>query len=338
MRTAIGAQVVLAAVLPMLTWQVSWAQDEFAVPSGLKDLKIPSDNPLTKAKVDLGRQLYFEPRLSRDNTVSCASCHDPQRGWSNGEAFATGVRGQKGGRSAPTIINAAYHPLQFWDGRAKGLEGQALGPIQNPIEMDLSLDEMIDRLRGIPGYLKQFQSIFPDGLTTTNVARALASFERTILSGNAPYDQFKAGDTTALSEEAQVGRKIFFGKANCSACHAGPNFSDAGFHNLGVGINAEKPDIGRVAVSKLLGDRGAFKTPTLREIAKTAPYMHDGRFASLAEVIEFYVKGATPNPQLDEEIFSLKLTAAEKKALKTFLVEGLSSADYPTVKPPELPK
>ncbi|HIF30081.1 MAG TPA: c-type cytochrome [Planctomycetes bacterium] len=338
MRTAIGAQVVLAAVLPMLTWQVSWAQDEFAVPSGLKDLKIPSDNPLTKAKVDLGRQLYFEPRLSRDNTVSCASCHDPQRGWSNGEAFATGVRGQKGGRSAPTIINAAYHPLQFWDGRAKGLEGQALGPIQNPIEMDLSLDEMIDRLRGIPGYLKQFQSIFPDGLTTTNVARALASFERTILSGNAPYDQFKAGDTTALSEEAQAGRKIFFGKANCSACHAGPNFSDAGFHNLGVGINAEKPDIGRVAVSKLLGDRGAFKTPTLREIAKTAPYMHDGRFASLAEVIEFYVKGATPNPQLDEEIFSLKLTAAEKKALQTFLVEGLSSADYPTVKPPELPK
>ena len=308
------------------------------VPGGLKKLKIPTDNPLTKAKVDLGRQLFFDSRLSRDNTVSCASCHDPQRGWSNGEAVATGVRGQKGGRSAPTIINAAYHPLQFWDGRAKGLEGQALGPIQNPIEMDLSLDELIERLGKISGYLEQFQAAFSDSLTTDNVARAIASFERTVLSGNAPYDKFKAGDASALSEEAQAGRKIFFGKANCSACHAGSNFSDAGFHNLGIGINADEPDIGRMSQSKLLGDRGSFKTPTLREIARTAPYMHDGRFASLDEVIEFYVKGAIPNPQLDEEIFPLKLTPEEKKALKTFLVEGLSSADYPQIKPPQLPK
>jgi cytochrome c peroxidase len=286
----------------------------------------------------LGKQLYFDPRLSGDDTVSCASCHDPTKGWSNGERFATGVRGQKGGRSAPTIINSGYSYYQFWDGRAVQVEGQALGPIQNPIEMDLTLPELVKKLNGIPGYRQQFQKVFGTDASEEGIAKAIGAFERTILSGDAPYDRFQAGDKEALSEQAQRGMKVFFNKGRCSACHAPPNFSDGAFHNVGVGMDAPEPDIGRQAVSKLLGDRGAFKTPTLREIAKTAPYMHDGRFRTLREVVDFYDKGGTPNPQLDEEIFPLKLSDEQKEDLVQFLVEGLSCSKYPLVKPPQLPK
>ena len=191
------------------------------IPHGLIEPKIPADNPFTQEKAELGKQLYFDPRLSRDNTVSCASCHDPNKGWSNGEAVATGIGGQKGGRSAPTIINAAFAPLQFWDGRAEGLEGQALGPIQNPIEMNLTLPELEKKLNAIPGYRDQFKKVFGTEVTSENIGKAIASFERTVLCANAPYDKFKAGDKTALSESAQRGMKLFFGKANCSACHSG---------------------------------------------------------------------------------------------------------------------
>lgn len=307
------------------------------IPLGLPPLRLPQDNPLTPEKVLLGQQLYFDTRLSRDNTVSCASCHDPEKGWSNGERFATGVRGQRGGRSAPTIINAAYSRFQFWDGRADGLEEQALGPIQNPIEMDLTLPELVQRLNSIPGYKRRFQQVFGTDATPENVAQAIASFERTVLSGGAPYDRFKAGDQTALSAAAQRGMKLFFNKGHCSACHTGASFSDGGFHNIGVGMDDAEPDPGRKAVTGLDGDMGAFKTPTLREIARTAPYMHDGRFATLEEVIDYYDKGGTPNPWLDEEIFPLKLTAEEKSDLATFLREGLASDQYPLVRPPKLP-
>lgn len=313
-------------------------RDHFPIPEGLPSLRIPDDNPLTAAKVELGKQLYFDPRLSRDNTISCASCHDPEKGWSNGERFATGVGGQVGGRSAPSIVNAAYAPLQFWDGRAEQLEGQALGPIQNPIEMNMTLEEVVEKLNGIEGYRQQFQKVFQSDVTPENLARAIAAFERTILSGDAPYDRFKAGDTTALSEAAQRGMKVFFNKAQCSACHAGPNFTDAAFHNIGVGMDGEKPDEGRYTVTKMLGDKGSFKTPTLREVARTAPYMHDGRLATLEEVVDYYDKGGVPNPQLDEEIFPLRLSAQEKADLVTFLKEGLSSSSYPKITVPELPK
>ncbi len=323
-----------------LAWNSVAQADEAAslsLPRGLAPLKIPADNPQTPAKVELGKQLYFEPRLSRDNTVSCASCHDPAKGWSNGEAFATGVRGQKGGRSAPSVLNSAYYPLQFWDGRAVGLEGQALGPIQNPIEMDLTLDEAVKRLNDIPGYKQQFQAVFGTSATPDAIAKAIAAFERTVLSGDAPFDRFVAGDKSALSEAAQRGYKVFFNRAHCSACHVGPNLSDNGFHNLGVGINDKEPDVGRLTVSKQLGDRGAFKTPTLREIARSAPYMHDGRLKTLEDVVEYYSRGGTPNPQLDEEIYPLNLTAAEKSDLVVFLKEGFASAKYPLIAPPKLP-
>ncbi|MEZ6135500.1 MAG: cytochrome c peroxidase [Pirellulaceae bacterium] len=307
-------------------------------PLGLKDLPQPKDNPVTTEKVELGKQLYFDKRLSADNTVSCASCHDPAKGWSNGEATAEGVGGQRGGRSAPTVLNTAYQQFQFWDGRSDSLEDQALGPIANPIEMNLPVEEAVKKIAAIEGYQQQFQAVFGEPVSAENLAKAIAAFERTVLAGNSAYDRFKAGDESALSEQAQVGMKLFFGKANCSGCHSGANFTDNGFHNLGVGIDDEEPDVGRAAHSKLGGDHGAFKTPTLRDIARTGPYMHDGRLATLEEVVDYYDKGATPNQFLDEEIFPLKLSAEQKAALVAFLKEGLKSDDYPDIKPPKLPE
>jgi cytochrome c peroxidase len=308
------------------------------VPIGLERLKVPANNKLTAAKIELGKQLFFEKRLSSDNTVSCATCHDPEKGWSNNAAFATGVRGQVGGRSAPTIINAAYHPLQFWDGRAVGLEGQALGPIANPIEMNLSIADAIARLSEIPGYRKQFKRVFGTKVTAEAMAQAIASFERTVVSGDAPFDRFKAGDKNALNASAQRGMDLFFNKAKCSACHKGGSFSDFAFHNLGVGINNPNPDLGRFAVTKQEGDRGSFKTPTLREIHRTAPYMHDGSQKTLKEVVEFYNKGGIKNPQLDEEMKPLKLSPDEVNDIVNFMVEGLASEHYPQVSAPQLPE
>lgn len=308
-----------------------------APPVGLPEVTHPKDNPTSDAKVELGRMLYFDKRLSADNTVSCASCHDPKLGWSNNDATAVGVGGQRGGRSAPTIINSAYQKFQFWDGRAGTLEEQALGPIANPIEMNLPIEEAVKRLSAIEGYQKRFKEVFGSEVNKDNLAKAIAAFERTIVSGNAPYDRFKAGDKTAMGDEAQAGMKLFFGKANCSACHNGPHFSDSAFHNLGVGASAKEVDQGRRKISNLEGDHGAFRTPTLREIARSGPYMHDGSLKTLEEVVDYYNLGGTKNDYLDEEIFPLKLSDAEKKALVTFLKEGLASPNYPEVAAPELP-
>jgi cytochrome c peroxidase len=310
---------------------------ELQVPAGLPKMRMPADNPLTKAKVELGKQLYFDNRLSQDMTVSCATCHDPSKGWSNADRFATGFQGQKGGRSSPTVVNSGFHSFQFWDGRAKHVEGQALGPIQNPIEMAMELGPLVERLNKVPGYREQFQKVFGTDVTEEGIAKAVAAFERTLLAGDAPYDRFKAGDAKAMSESAQRGMKVFFNKGHCSACHAGPLFTDGAFHNLGVGWDKEEPDLGRFVVTKLEGDKGSFKTPGLRDIVLTAPYMHDGGLATLEDVIEYYNKGGTANPYLDEEIFPLNLSAQEKSDLAAFLKEGLTSTVYPKVEPPELP-
>lgn len=314
------------------------AEDPPAVPKGLPAVNWPDDNQPTAAKISLGKQLYFDPRLSKDDTISCASCHDPCKGWSNGEAFAKGVGGALGGRSAPSIINAAYYREQFWDGRAKTLEDQALGPIQAGVEMAMDLKVLVAKLNRIKGYKVQFNEVFGSDATDDTIAKAIAAYERTVLSGNAPYDAFKAGDKDALSEEAERGRKVFFGKGHCSACHVGPSFSDNSYHNIGIGMKADKPDVGRVAISKLGGDTGAFKTPTLREIAKSAPYMHDGSLKTLEDVVEHYAKGGIANDYLDEELFPLRLTDQDKKDLVTFLKEGLTSPDYPKHEAPKLPE
>lgn len=335
-RISLSALLCSGLTFALLGAAASLAEDD--VPLGLKPVKHPKDNPPSEAKIALGKQLYFDPRLSVDKSISCASCHDPTKGWSNGEQFATGVNAQLGGRNSPTVLNSAYNRFQFWDGRAPSLEHQAVGPIQNPIEMAMTIDDVIDRLNEIDGYREQFQEVFGTDVTEEGIGKAIAAYERTILTGNAPYDRYKAGDESALSESADRGRELFFGKAHCSACHVGPNFTDNAFHNIGVGMDADEPDLGRYVVSGLEGDKGAFKTPTLREIARTAPYMHDGSMKTLEEVVEHYNKGGVKNPYLDEEIFELNLTEQEKADLVTFLKEGLSGDDYPQHEPPELPE
>jgi cytochrome c peroxidase len=307
-------------------------------PRGLPLIEVPEDNLLTAAKVALGKELYFDKRLSVDNTVACASCHDPAKGWSNGEAVAAGIRGRRGARNSPTVLNAAYHAFQFWDGRAATLEEQALGPILNPVEMGMASAEAVAaKINGIAGYKEQFQKVFGEPASAEDVARAIAAFERTLLAAEAPYDRFRAGDKVALSDSAQRGLKLFFGKAHCAACHVGPNFTDNAFHNIGISMKGQNPDQGRQAVSKLLGDRGTFKTPSLRDVSRTGPYMHDGSLNSLEDVVEWYDRGGAKNPQLDEEIFPLRLTDREKQDVITFLIEGLTSEVYPEVKPPKLP-
>lgn len=300
------------------------------VPLGLKAISVPSNNPLTYAKVELGRMLFFDKRLSVDDSVSCATCHNPALGWSDAQPVATGIGGQKGRRNTPSIVNTAHQRLFFWDGRAEDFEEQALGPLLNPIEMGNPSAEFLEKKVADIGFLvMHFESVFDDGVTAVNISRALASFQRTIMAGNTPYDRFRAGDETALPPPAKRGMDLFFGKANCSACHSGPYFADGGFHNIGLPTGELGEDAGREAVTGMLGDRGAFKTPTLREVSRTAPYMHDGSLDSLETVIEHYDRGGSGHPQQDEEITPLGLTNEEKRDLVTFLKVGLASPEYP---------
>jgi len=334
-----GWLLVVACLAASALAPVSLARAADPAPPKLPPLPVPADNPQSNEKIALGRQLYFDRRLSLDNTVSCADCHNPEKGFSNGDQFATGIQGQKGGRNSPTVLNTAFQKFQFWDGRADTLEQQALGPIANPIEMGLPLPQLETRLNQIPGYRDQFRKVFgAESVVARDVARAIASYERTAISGTSPLDRFLAGELEALSEQAREGRALFFGKANCSACHSGPNLTDNGFHNIGVGMQAAQPDIGREAISHLEGDRGAFKTPTLRNIARSAPYMHDGSLKTLADVVEHYDRGGVANDWLDEEIYPLRLTAPQKAALVKFLEEGLSGPVTGDHKPPKLPE
>ncbi len=292
----------------------------FEIPKGLDlDLKVPADNPITKEKVALGKQLYFDTRLSANNTVSCATCHSPAAGFGDGNRTSTGINGQMGDRNAPTVINTTYNDLQFWDGRAGSLEEQALGPIQNPIEMGFTLDGVVERLNKVEGYRKQFQRIFKTDVTADGIGKAIATFERTILSGGSKWDDYNYGDEDALSEEAKEGMELFNGKALCSSCHLGFNLTDNVFHNIGVGMSMKKPDLGRFNVTKVESDKGAFKTPTLRDIASTAPYMHDGSVKTLEDVVEFYNKGGEANQWLDKALKPLNLTDKEKKSIVAFL-------------------
>jgi len=305
-------------------------------------------NPLTRAKIELGRQLYFDPRLSVDSTVSCASCHDPAQGYSAHTKTGVGVGGQLGGRNSPVSYNRILAGPQFWDGRVDSLEAQAVGPIQNPIEMGFSHEGVVQRLKGIPVYARQFEKIFGD-VTIDRVGQAIAAFERVLVTGPSPYDyqeqwrplseldaedladdpelarkhaEAKAAvEAHPMSEEAKRGREIFFTeKGNCTACHVGANLADEKYHNLGVGMDKENPDLGRFVVTKNEQDRGAFKTPTIRNVALNPPYMHDGSVATLEEVVEWYDKGGHPNPHLSDKIRPLKLSDQDKKDLVAFMV------------------
>ena len=299
---------------------------KISYPVGLdpESAHIPADNPLTEEKIKLGKKLYFEKGMSIDGSLSCASCHIPDKGFADPSQFSKGVGGKKGGRQAPTVINRLFSTKQFWDGRAASLEDQALGPVQNPVEMGMpSMAVVKEKLTADPTYVAEFKAAFPPegDITDIHIAQAIASFERTVLSGNSPYDRFVAGDKTAMSEAAQRGYALFKdpAKANCETCHVGFNFTDENYNNIGVGMAAAKPDLGYYAITKLEGHKGAFKTPTLREIASTAPYMHDGSQKTLEEVVSFYNKGGHKNKWLSTKIKPLKLTKQDESDIVEFL-------------------
>jgi cytochrome c peroxidase len=312
-----------------------WAQTSPKAPLGLPPLQWPRDNPYSAAKVELGRDLYFDKRLSADDSVSCASCHAPQHAFTDGSPVSTGIRSQKGGRSAPTVINRAYSLAQFWDGRAGTLEEQAKGPMANPIEMGNTHEGVVSKIQGVAGYRPLFAKAFgSEEINIDRVAQAIACFERTVLSGNAPYDRYKAGQKSAMSAAQVHGMKVFFEKAQCDRCHEGSNFTLNAYANLGVGTDKPDPDVGRFAVTKDQRDWGVFKTPTLREIEHTAPYMHDGSLKTLDDVVEFYNKGGIPNRNLDANIKPLKLSEQEKKDLVSFL-KALSGEGWKQIQEPD---
>lgn len=343
------AALVAAIAGAALTGSVADAQREQSPkpPLGLPPVPWPPDNPYTKEKAELGRLLFFDKRISSDQSVSCASCHAPEHAFGDSQPVATGIGGQKGGRSAPTVINRAYSTLQFWDGRASSLEEQAKGPIANPLEMtsykdaDQAHKACVACLKGIPGYVARFKKVFgTEDFTIDHVTKAIATFERTVLSADASFDRYQAGDKKAMTSEQVRGMDIFYNKTACDSCHIGFNFTDGSYENIGIGMDKVSPDLGRYVVTRRDEEKGAFKTPTLREIEHTAPYMHDGSLKTLEDVVEHYNKGGIKNPWLDERLKPLNLSAQEKKDLVSFL-KALSGSGWQQVKAPrpeEFPK
>ncbi|MEI7704400.1 MAG: cytochrome c peroxidase [Deltaproteobacteria bacterium] len=356
----------LSATLPFLLLAACSAPGKGAVPAGtpsgppaweLENPVRPLPTPplgvtaelsdlgarVTPAKVRLGRWLFYDPRLSSDGKVSCASCHKPSAGFSETEPVSTGVDGKKGNRKAPPVLNAAFpiYPVWFWDGRASSLEEQAKGPMQNPLEMGMTHAGIEATLRSISGYGRYFAEAFGDErIDVDRVAEAIVAYEATRLSGNSAYDRWDAGGAGALDEKQQLGRRLFFGKAACNECHLGANFTDSRFHNLGVGWRKPPPgadpsrgfaDPGRAKVTGNPADTGAFKTPTLRDVSRRAPYMHDGSVATLRDVVLLYDRGGVANPWLSAEVKPLHLTADQVDALVAFLgaLDGEGFQDVP---------
>lgn len=294
---------------------------------------VPADNEVTPVRIELGRTLFFDPRLSAKGMLSCASCHNPALGWADGRPTAVGHDMKILGRATPTIVNAAFNPLQMWDGRKASLEDQALGPFESVDEQNLPLAELESRVQAIPGYAAMFSRAYPDEpISRTTIAKAIASFERTVLSEDAPFDRWRAGDNRAISPAAQRGFALFTGKANCALCHQGFNFTDNGFHNIGLNESGDAADPGRFAHKKVAVLKGAFKTPTLRDVAITAPYMHNGSYTTLEEVVAHYDRGGDAKSNLDANMKPLGLSAEEQHDLVEFM-RSLTSAPRVVVIP-----
>jgi len=282
----------------------------------LPTLKIPADNPQSPEKIELGRKLFFNKELSGDHSMSCASCHDPASAFSDGKPRAIGFRGKELDRHTPTVLNAAYDSYQFWDGRAVSLEQQAAGPITSTAEMNLPDEaELVRRLNADPSYRQEFQAVFGEGPSLKNVTKAIAAYERTLITTNSRFDRYAAGDKDALTLHEKNGLMLFIAKARCSRCHDGPNFTDNKFQNTAVGENDE----GRSAVTRQESDRGAFKTPGLRNVALHAPYMHDGSLATLEAVIEYYDRGGNDKKGKSPFMIKIGLSRQEKDDLIAFL-------------------
>jgi cytochrome c peroxidase len=288
--------------------------------SALPAAPVPADNAETRAKISLGRALFFDKRLSYDSSISCATCHDPAKAFSDGRATSVGIHGMPLSRRAPSLLNAAYNSSQFWDGRVNSLEQQALVPILAVNEMGMpSREAVIARLQSIPGYTLRFRQAFGADISLHYAELALAAFERTLVTPDSPFDRYAKGDKEALTYPQKRGLLLFIGKAACSQCHNGTNFTDNKFHQLGL-LPGERAgaDPGRFIVSHLPSDRHAFKTPSLRNVVRQSHFMHDGSMTSLEQVIEFYEKGAGEGAK-SKLLFKLKLTDAERQDLLAFL-------------------
>ena len=356
--------VMLAVLSPIHAFQTrsGGTRVQVQVPLGISESlwrrRIPRDNPLSAEKIALGRALYFDKRLSIDGTVSCATCHDPALAFTDSRPIAVGGRDQRGTRNAPTILNTVFSEILFWDGRSRSLEDQAKHPLLSSFEMGMTSDrELVMRLSAIPEYQRRFKLVFKsEGLTIDTIAKAIAAYERTLLSGNSPFDRFITGQKAAISDAQKRGWELFKGKARCIECHKyspeSPFFTDSEFHNTGAGAgntaldelvkmlsqsstgssktelahSAGFSELGRFAVSLKPADAGAFKTPTLRDLELTSPYMHDGSLRTLIDVVHFYNRGGNANRYLDKRMQPLQLTDVEVNELVQFL-RALTSDD-----------
>ena len=333
-QTSIGNGLLVAAItaLFLLAWGTSFtvlaAKTDY-LPN--QKMRIPKDNQLTPERIELGKALFFDPRLSDSNSMSCASCHNPSLYWTDGLRKGIGKGSHTLKRATPTLVNVGFSRQLFWDGRAKGLEAQALVPLKSSNEMNQNIAELIRELSAIPGYVELFAKAYPgEGITEVTVAKALASFERSIVSPyNSPFDRWVAGDDNALSAAAKRGFDLFDGKARCSVCHSGQNLTDNSFHNIGL---SNGDDVGRYEFIKLTALKGAFKTPTLRDITRTAPYMHNGEYQTLEQVIDHYVKGGVDKSNLSPDMKSVKLNRQEQADLLEFL-QSLTNEPQPVTVP-----
>jgi len=320
---------------------------QIKAPLGLPPVPIPPDNPPTAETIALGRRLYYDPILSLDNTVSCATCHSPQFGFADPKRVSEGVGKKTGTRNSPSVMNTAYFTSQFWDGRSPSLENQAEGPVQNPVEMANTLATVEARLNANLSYREEFAKAWgPKPITYEMVEKSIASFERTVLSGNSPFDRWKYGhDANAVNNSVKRGFVVFTSrkKGNCAACHSvADNYAlltDNKFHNVGIGVDMDQfTDVGLFAVTHNQDDKGKFKTPCLRNIAQTAPYMSDGSLKDLKQAIDFYIGAGNSNPNLDREIHVLDFLSGQERADLQAFLNSLNGELPANVGPPEVTK
>lgn len=300
---------------------------------------VPENNAMTAERIALGKNLFFDPRLSGDGNMSCATCHNPVLGWSDGLPTAKGVKSKVLGRASPTIINSAFNSIQMWDGRKKSLEDQAMGPMEATVEMNMDTTKLFKWLKSNAQYTQLFNKAYPgEAIGASTIARALASYERTIISNNSAFDRWVKGDANAMNSSQINGFKLFVGKAKCSGCHMAPNFTDNGFHNLGLASFGDKtPDLGRYMQKPIGMLKGAFKTPTIRDISRTAPYFHDGSAGTLMAVVNHYANGGVVKTKLSPNMpRKLDLNQQEKSDIVAFM-EALTSP-FIKVELPEIPR
>ncbi len=331
--------LLVLAVLPCsVSSQTQGTPIAIVPPLGLPPVPVPADNPMTEEKVELGKMLYFDKRLSKDGTLSCATCHIPEHGYAEPHEVSTGIKNQQGPINSPPVINAAYATSMFWDGRMKTLEEQAAGPVENPIEMGHDMAIVAKDLNTIPEYQKRFKDVFGKPADKDSITKAIAAFERTILAGNSPFDRMQNGEKDAIGTDAQEGWNLFQQKL-CATCHTPSLFSNYAFYNTGVGVKDGNIPDGRFAVTKSPTDKGAFRVPILRNLANTYPYLHDGSAKTIEEAVQFMAGGGLDNPNLNPLFRAVKAqNISEEQVKKIVAFLDTLNGEYPIVKEPKLPE